>query len=145
MTLTTTQTNAINAYGKFLQSGMTYGEAMRAAAKELGDTPCITFLEALAKVHAAKYGCNYTWNKSGTAVFYTGDESTRESRHGAAFQSWRRNVMVWFTPAKEAKPASKTRIDKATREAAMQFLAQFEGDTLAKQIKAAQAVLNALR
>ena len=91
MPLTSTQTTAINAYGKFLQSGMTYGEAMRQAAAELGGTPCPTLLEALAKVHANKYGCNYTWNASGSAVFYNGTESTRETRNDSARKSWERN------------------------------------------------------
>ena len=54
-TLTKTQTNAVNAYADHLQSGMTYGEAMRAVAKELRGTPCPTFLGELAKVHAEKY------------------------------------------------------------------------------------------
>jgi hypothetical protein len=137
--LTATQTTAINAYAKYLEAGQSYGEAMRAAAKSLGDTPCITFLEALAKVHAAKYGCNYTWSASGTAVFYTGEESTRETRHGAAFQSWRRNVMVWFTPEREAKPAPKSmRLSKDVRDAAKAYLAQF--DSVADAIKALKAV-----
>ena len=67
--LTTTQTNAIAAYEAFLKAGTSYGDAMREAAKALGDTPCITLLNELAKVHAAKYGCSYTWSATGTAVF----------------------------------------------------------------------------
>jgi dGTP triphosphohydrolase len=132
------QTKAVTAYSEYLTSGMTYGEAMRAAAKSLGDTPCITFLEELAKVHATKYGCNYTWNTAGTAVFYTGEESTRESRHGAAFQSWRRNVMVWFTPEREAKPVKAMRLSADARAAAKAYLAQF--DNVADAIKALKAV-----
>ena len=136
--LTQTQANAVNAYAKFLDAGTSYGEAMRAAAKALGDTPCITLLDALAKVHAAKYGCNYTWSASGTAVFYTGKESTRETRHGAAFQSWRRNVMVWFTPEREAKPAKSMRLSAEARAAAKAYLAQF--DSVSDAIKALRAV-----
>ena len=46
---------------------------------------------------------------------------------------------------KAAKPvASKGRVTKQAREAAMLFLAEFEGATLADQIKAAVAVLKAL-
>ena len=137
--LTSTQANAVNAYAKFLDAGTSYGEAMRAAAKALGDTPCITLLDALAKVHAAKYGCNYTWSAKGTAVFYTGEESNRETRHGAAFQSWRRNVMVWFSPEREAKPAPKSmRLSKDVRALAEAYLANFENVTDA--IKALRAV-----
>ena len=139
MKLTSTQTQAITAYGKFLQSGMTYGEAMRKAAGELGDTPCITFLEALAKVHARKYGCNYSVSEAGTFTFHEGTESTRETRNGGAFQSWRRNVMVWFTPTKEAKPTSHARLAPAARKAAVAYLAQFDGD-----MKAAIAALKAV-
>ena len=136
--LTQTQANAVNAYAKFLDAGTSYGEAMRAAAKALGDTPCITLLDALAKVHAAKYGCNYTWSAKGTAVFYTGEESNRETRHGAAFQSWRRNVMVWFTPEREAKPAKSMRLSAEARAAAKAYLAQF--DSVSDAIKALRAV-----
>ena len=145
MKLSTKQTHAVNTYAKFLKAGTSYGEAMREAAKALGDTPCITLLDALAKVHAKHYGCNYTWSASGTAVFYTGKESTRETRHGAAFQSWRRNVMVWFTPAKPKAPkASHARVSKAHRDLAMDFLSHFEGKNLAEQIRKAKVLLNAL-
>ena len=58
--LSATQQAAVNAYGKFLDAGMAYGEALRKAAAELGGTPCPTLLEALAAVHAKKYGCNFT-------------------------------------------------------------------------------------
>ena len=145
MSLTITQTNAVNAYGKFLTSGMTYGEAMRKAAAELGGTPCPTLLEALAKVHAAKYECNYTWNASGNAVFYNGAESTRETRHESARKSWERNVMVWFKAPKAPSKPKSMRISPAMREAAMAFLGEFDGDSLQAQITAAVALLNALK
>lgn len=139
MQLTTTQTNAVNAYGKFLQAGITYGEAMRQAAAELGGTPCPTFLEALAAKHAAKYQCNYTWDGKGSAVFYNGAESTRETRNDAARKSWERNVMVWFRAPAAPKPqATSQRISKAHREAAQAYLAQFEN------VKDAIAVLRAI-
>ena len=139
MQLTTTQTNAVNAYGKFLQAGITYGEAMRLAAAELGGTRCPTFLEALAAKHAAKYQCNYTWDGKGSAVFYNGKESTRETRNDAARKSWDRNVMVWFKAPAAPKPqATSQRISKAHREAAQAYLAQFEN------VKDAIAVLRAI-
>ena len=137
--LTNTQAAAVNAYDAYLKAGTSYGEAMRAAAKSLGDTPCITLLEALAQVHAKRYACNYTWSASGTAVFYTGEESTRDTRHGAAFQSWRRNVMVWFTPAKEPKAAPKSmRVSKDLRALAEAYLANF--DNVADAIKVLKAI-----
>ena len=138
MKLSSTQTKAINAYAGLLDAGMTYGEAMRKAAGELGGTPCPTFLEALAKVHAQKYGCSYTWNGSGGAVFHTGKESTRETRHDAAHKSWQRNVMVWFKEPKADKPKSHARITPDARKAAKAYLAQF--DTLADAIAALRAV-----
>lgn len=139
MTLTTTQSTAVNAYGKFLQSGITYGEAMRNAAAELRGTACPTLLAALAKVHAAKYGCNYTWNTSGGAVFYNGTESTRETRNDSARKSWERNVMVWFKApaAPKAKP-THARITPEARKAAKAYLAQF--DNVADAIAALKAV-----
>ena len=138
MSLTATQTNAVAAYSKFLAAGITYGNAMREAARELGDTPCITLLEALAKVHAKKYGCNYT-NNEGRFTFHEGDESTRDTRNIAAFQSWRRNVMVWFAEPKTAKAKSHARITPEARKAAKAYLAQFDGD-----MKAALAALKAV-
>ena len=139
MQLSSTQTKAVTAYDKFLQAGMTYGDAMRAAAQELGGTPCPTFLAALAAKHAAKYKCNYTWDGQGRAVFFNGKESTRETRNDAARKSWARNVMVWFTPTKEAKPVTHARITPDARKAAKAYLAQFDGD-----MKAALAALKAI-
>ena len=137
MTLTSTQTKAIAAYEAFLKAGTSYGEAMREAAKSLGDTPCITLLTGLAQVHAKKYGCNYTEN-GGRFTFHDGAESTRDTRNMAAFQSWRRNVMVWFTPTKEAKPAKSMRLSKDLRALAEAYLANF--DSVADAIKALRAV-----
>lgn len=138
MKLSATQTNAVNAYAKFLTSGMAYGEAMREAAKSLGGTPCPTFLGELAKVHATKYTCNYTWDGKGQAVFFNGEESTRETRNDAARKSWSRNVMVWFTPEREAKPAKSMRVSADVRQAAKAYLANF--DNVADAIKALRAV-----
>lgn len=136
--LTTTQSNAVNAYRAYLTAGIAYGKAMQDAAKALGGTPCPTLLEALAAVHAEKYGCNFTWDGKGSAVFYTGAESTRESRHDAARKSWARNVMVWFTPEREAKPVKHNRISPEARSAAKAYLAQF--DNIAEAIKVLRAV-----
>ena len=135
--LTNTQANAVNAYAKYLEAGQSYGEAMREAAKSLGDTPCITLLTELAKVHAKKYGCNYTEN-GGRFTFHEGAESTRDTRNMAAFQSWRRNVMVWFTPTKEAKPAKSMRLSKDLRALAEAYLANF--DSVADAVKVLRAV-----
>jgi hypothetical protein len=137
-TLTQTQTDAVNAYGKFLQAGISYGEAMRKAASELGGTPCPTLLGALAKVHATKYECNYTWDGKGRAVFYNGDESTRDTRNDAARKSWERNVMVWFKPEKPATPKTHARLSPDARKAAKAYLAQFE--SLKDAIAALKAV-----
>ena len=142
-----TKLNAVTkAYGEYLKAGTKYGEAMREAIEALGDTPCITLLEELAKVHAAHFKCNYTWNKHGHAVFHAGEESTRETRHDAARKSWSRNVMVWFKAPAAPKPqATSQRISKAHRDAAMAFLGEFEGKDLQAQINAAIAVLKAMK
>jgi hypothetical protein len=137
-TLNATQTAAVTAYGKFLSAGMSYADAMQAAAKSLGGTPCPTLLDALAAVHAEKYKCNYTWNASGSAVFYTGTESTRETRMDGARKSWDRNVMVWFKTDKPKKPAKSKRLTAEARQAAKDFLAMF--DSLADAKKALEAV-----
>lgn len=136
--LTKTQTNAINAYAKFLDAGGSYGDAMRKAAQSLGGTSCPTFLGELAAVHATKYECSYTWDGKGQAVFFNGEESTRETRNDAARKSWSRNVMVWFTPEREATPVKSTRLTAETRQAAKAYLAQF--DNVAQAIAALKAV-----
>jgi hypothetical protein len=102
----------IAAYRDFLKSGQTYGDALREVAKSLGETPCPTLLEGLAKVHAEAYKCNYTWNKAGRAVFHTGAKSTRETRHETAAKSWQRNVTSHFD-----KPAEsfKTEVDQVAK------------------------------
>jgi hypothetical protein len=130
-------TNAINAYAEFLKAGTSYAHAMQAVAKSLGGTPCPTLLEGLAKVHAERYGCNYTWD-NGRAVFFEGAESTRESRRDDARKSWSRNVMVWFTPEKPKAPASNARISAEARKAAKAYLAQF--DSFADALNALRAV-----
>ena len=57
--LNATLQKALDDYSAFLDAGASYAESMRNAAKALGETPCPTFIESLAKIHAAKYKCNY--------------------------------------------------------------------------------------
>ena len=148
------------AYAGFLKAGTSYAHAVQGAAKALGGTPCPTLLAALAAVHADYYSvrnekqvvtkvCNFTWNTAGAAVFYWGEESTRETRNDAARQSWGRNVMVWFKakkPAakKPAAPKSHGRITREAREMGMEFLSNFEGKDRAAQVRAAIALLKSL-
>lgn len=132
------QSAAVNAYANYLDSGMTYGDAMRKAAQSLGGTPCPTFLGELAAIHATKYACAFTWDGQGRAVFFNGEESTRETRNDAARKSWSRNVMVWFTPEREAKPAKSMRLSTEARQAAKAYLAQF--DNVAQAIAALKAI-----
>jgi hypothetical protein len=135
--LTATQT-AVKAYSDFLTAGISYGEAMREAAKSLGGTACPTFLGELAAVHAEKYACSFTWDGKGQAVFFNGAESTRETRNAAARMSWGRNVMVWFTPEKAKAPVKQMRLSAEARQAAKAYLAHF--DSVADAIKALKAV-----
>ena len=102
-TLTAIQQNAVESYDKFLTAGSEYHKALQRAAKQLGDTPCITFLQALATVHAKHYKCNVAFKADGHPTFHTGKESTRDTRHGAAQVSWQRNVRVHFTVTKLGK------------------------------------------
>ena len=136
--LTATQQAVVNAYSTFLKAGTSYGQAMQAAAKALGGTPCPTLLAALAEVHAKHYGCNYTWNKSGAAVFYTGKESTRETRQQAATKSWQRNVMVWFKPERAPVPKANARVSREARAAAKALI------ELCGSVAAAKAALAAV-
>jgi hypothetical protein len=136
--LTAIQQAVVRTYSVFLKAGSSYGEALREAAANLGETPCPTLLAALAEVHAKHYGCSFTWNGKGSAVFHTGEESTRETRHQAATKSWQRNVMVWFTPEKPKAPQSNARISREAREAAKAFI------KLCGSVSAAKAVLSAV-
>ena len=95
--LTSIQQAVVTAYSKFLTAGTTYGNALQSAAAELGETPCLTLLQELAKVHAKHYGCNIALKNDGHPVFHTGAESTRETRHAAAQKSWSRNVATHFS------------------------------------------------
>ena len=130
-TLTTTQRAAVNAYDKFLTAGTTYGNALQSAARELGDTPCITFLQALATVHAKHYKCNVTLKADGHPTFHTGDESTRDTRHGAAQVSWQRNVRVHFT--KSDKRNSKKKRTSKKLDAVQSLLTRYAELTKAEQ------------
>lgn len=129
---------ALTAYADFLKAGTSYGVAMQALAKSLGGTPCPTTLAEFAKLHAKKYECNYSWDGKGRAVFFDGDESTRESRRDDARKSWQRNVMVWFTPEKPKAPTSQARLSPAARKAAQAYLAEF--GSLSEAIAALRAV-----
>ena len=71
-------------------------------------------------------------------MFFNGEESTRETRNDAARKSWSRNVMVWFTPEREAKPAKSMRLSAEARAAAKAYLAQF--DNVAEAVAALRAV-----
>jgi|Laugresbdmm110dd_1035094.scaffolds.fasta_scaffold27963_2 hypothetical protein len=137
-------THAINvqaiaqSYADFVDAGATYGAAMREAAKKLGGTPCATLLEALAKVHADKYACNYTWNSVGAAVFYDGAESTRESRNNPARMSWTRNVMAHFeTASSKSSKKVPTKVSKDVVEAIQAAMAGLTKPECAAACKAA--------
>jgi hypothetical protein len=83
-------------YSAFLKAGTSYGAALQNAVRETTMSHP-ELLAALAKVHAKHYGCNTSWSAQGTAVFHTGDKSTRETRHAAAQRSWAKNVSVHFS------------------------------------------------
>jgi hypothetical protein len=136
--LTATLQKALDDYSAFLDAGASYAESMRNAAKALGETPCPTFIESLAQIHAAKYKCNYTWNKSGAAVFHTGEESTRETRQHAATKSWQRNVAPWFTPEKPKAPKANARVSREARTMAKALI------ELCGSVAAAKAALAAV-
>lgn len=91
-----TSIKLIAAYAAFLKSGATYGAALREVSEELKGSPCPELLQGLAKVHAKHFACNVSWSASGSAVFHTGEKSTRETRHAAAAMSWSRNVACHF-------------------------------------------------
>lgn len=63
-----------------------------------------------------------------------------------AVAAWKYHVADHLAEAKPAQAqTSHPRISKAHRDAAMEFLGHFEGETLAKQIQQAVALLNALK
>jgi hypothetical protein len=89
-------------YAAFLKAGTSYGAALQNAVRETSVSHP-ELLAALAKVHAKHYACNTSWSAQGTAVFHTGPESTRETRHVAAQKSWSRNVGVHFSTGETAR------------------------------------------
>ena len=82
-------------YAAFLKAGTSYGAALSSFVRETKESHA-DLLSALAGVHAKHYGCNTSWSAKGTAVFHTGDKSTRDTRHVAAQRSWAKNVGVHF-------------------------------------------------
>lgn len=119
--LTAQQQAVVEKYGKFLKAGASYGEALRAAAKQA--TECSALLHALAGVHAKHYECNMSWDTvSHRATFHSGDKSTRETRNEAATISWRRNVLVHFKTDKDgAKAKAKAKTAKQKSQAEILF------------------------
>jgi len=61
-----------------------------------------------------------------------------------ATAAWKYHVVDNGTKP-QAQPVAHARVSKAHRDAAMAFLANFEGETRAEQIKQALVVLNALK
>ena len=92
--------------GAFITAGTTYGDALKTYAAQADCDPDTLFY-ALAPIHAAKYGCNFSISVNGTPVFHTGTEHTRETRVGAAATSWTRNVGVHFTLVARKPKAAK--------------------------------------
>jgi hypothetical protein len=70
---------------------------MKAACADMGDTPCPDLLLELAQTHAKHYACNLSWSNAGNAVFFDGDNSSRETQRRDALMSWNRNVMAFFS------------------------------------------------
>lgn len=93
-------------YGEFLDIGSSYSATLTAYAKQADCDPDTLFY-ALAPIHAAKYGCNFSISANGTPVFHTGTAHTRETRVGAAATSWTRNVGVHFTMVARKPRAAK--------------------------------------
>jgi hypothetical protein len=71
-------------------------------------------------------------------VFYTGKESTRETRQQAATKSWQRNVMVWFKPERAPVPKANARVSREARAAAKALI------ELCGSVAAAKAALAAV-
>jgi len=119
-------------YGDFITAGTTYGDALKTYAAQADCDPDTLFY-ALAPIHAAKYGCNFSIGVNGTPVFHTGTERTRETRVGAAATSWTRNVGVHFTLVARKPKAAKDPVaalikayNELSEADALRFWAAFE-------------------
>ena len=106
-------------YSEYITAGESYGDALKAYAGQ-SDCDPDTLFYALAPIHAAKYGCNFSISVNGTPVFHTGAEHTRETRVGAAATSWTRNVGVHFTMVAR-KPQAAADPVEALRKAYMKL------------------------
>ena len=122
-----------DSYRAFLKAGGDYCDALRDAAKQLKGASCPELLSELAAVHAEKYQCKVSWSGKGAAQFFKGAEYSFEGRFDAAYQSWRRNVLVHFTAPKEsfkteADPVAKMikALEKLTPAQRRKVLAAFQ-------------------
>ena len=120
-----------NSYRAFLKAGGDYCDALRDAAKQLKGASCPELMRELAAVHAEKYQCKVSWSGKGAAQFFKGAEYSFEGRFDAAYQSWRRNVLVHFKVEAEGKANVSFKTEPA--------------DPVAKMIKAMEKLTPAQR
>jgi len=70
---------------------------------------------------------------------------TQHKAYMAASQKFKYHIARDSAKSKSSTPASQPRISKELRSSAMDFLGNFEGESLEEQIKQALAILNALK
>jgi hypothetical protein len=95
-----------DTYSTYMSAGKSYGEAMQEIARKLNGTACPKLVEVLATTHAKHYKCKADMGNRGSWVFEVKGERCEPAR-----KSWERNVMVWFKPAKPAKPVVRKSVD----------------------------------
>ena len=131
---------AFNAYATAIDSSRT---KLCAALKSAGYATYESVFEVATQWASKRTGCPLVKAERGDKVVLDKNHKAYE----AAKTSRRRVCEAFEQPERKAKQsghAAKPVVTRAQKQAATAFLAQFQGDTLATQIKAATAVLRAM-
>lgn len=136
--------NAFTAFDTFTASARKAGSEMCAALKAAGFDTYEAVFEVATQWAANRTGCPMVKAERGDKIVL----DKAHAKYEAAKTARRRVCDMFNAPAKTVKQSGHAATPVVTRgqkQAAMAFLAEFEGDTLAAQIKAAERVLRALK
>lgn len=134
---------AFTAFDTFTASARKAGSDMCAALKAAGYTTYESVFEVATLWAAKRAGCPMVKAERGDKMVMDRNHATYE----AARKARTRVCDMFKAPVRAERPsghAAKPVVTRAQRAAATAFLAEFGGDTLEAQIKAAVAALRAL-
>jgi hypothetical protein len=135
--------NAFNAFNAYATAIDTSRVKLCAALKSAGYATYESVFEVATQWASKRTGCPLVQAERGDKVVLDKNHKGYE----AAKTARRRVCEVFEQPERKVKQsghAAKPVVTRAQKAAATAFLAEFEGDTLAQQIKAATALLRSL-